>query len=479
MARPWAADAPDPGRRSARPCWNVDGRSRAGLPDRQDSGTGPGLREVTASATLRRSSRPGGQAKPGPAPICRFTFTFPLFTKEPGENCMTLKLTVGISKKVGQPNYGSLGAQCQLEYDLDVTLLVQDLEQFHQRVRQAYQACTQAVEDELARHRRGLAVTEPVSGPQAAASSSAPSLPAEPRTRSPTAPAVPATAPDPTGAARALTRTGAHGGGNGGHGAAAASRGGPPGSHLSPGPGPDATGGAWRPRPAAPAGEVLRGRDVRPAVGGGSQSTDPLAAVPAAAGGRCAVTRHAARRRFSAGSRAPRLAQPGRPRRPWKPAAKPSAADGPRRNRAGRSASTGKAMFLGSRLTSRTVRDAAVVRFSHGRPAVGGRSYQEGFDHDRKHSEDRSELGGSCLPGSFSAVAAGGPQAGPLRLPPLAAGASPRADGRSRRQRVCGVRAPAGPRPGAARLSHAAGPVRHQTGPGRPPGRRLRSTSAT
>ena len=99
---------------------------------------------------------------------------------------MALKLSVGVSKKVGQPNYGSLGAQCHLEYDLDVTLLVQDREQFQQRVRQAYQACSQAVEDELARHRRGLAVSEPTPDAQAASSpgtspSSEPSQPAEPQ----------------------------------------------------------------------------------------------------------------------------------------------------------------------------------------------------------------------------------------------------------------------------------------------------------
>jgi hypothetical protein len=64
---------------------------------------------------------------------------------------MPLKLNVGLSKKVGLPDYGSLGASCNIELELDAHLLTRDGALFQQQVRQAFAACSQAVEDELAR----------------------------------------------------------------------------------------------------------------------------------------------------------------------------------------------------------------------------------------------------------------------------------------------------------------------------------------
>ena len=64
---------------------------------------------------------------------------------------MPLKLSVGVSQKVGLPNYGSVGASCNLEMELDTGLLEKDLDGFHARIRAAYVAAHQAVHDELAR----------------------------------------------------------------------------------------------------------------------------------------------------------------------------------------------------------------------------------------------------------------------------------------------------------------------------------------
>jgi hypothetical protein len=62
-----------------------------------------------------------------------------------------LKLTVGVSRKLGLPGYSSVGASCALELELDAGLLESDLDAFHGRVRSAYVAAHQAVHDELAR----------------------------------------------------------------------------------------------------------------------------------------------------------------------------------------------------------------------------------------------------------------------------------------------------------------------------------------
>ena len=66
---------------------------------------------------------------------------------------MPLKLNVGVSKKIGLPNYGSAGASCYLETDVDGSLIFADLTEFQKQVQQAFDACRRAVTDELANHR--------------------------------------------------------------------------------------------------------------------------------------------------------------------------------------------------------------------------------------------------------------------------------------------------------------------------------------
>ena len=80
-----------------------------------------------------------------------------------------LKLNVGTSKKIGQPDYGSAGASCNLEVELDPGLF-QDLEGLHIVVRRAYAACNQAVNDELARLTDRTSTTTPAKHPANGAS---------------------------------------------------------------------------------------------------------------------------------------------------------------------------------------------------------------------------------------------------------------------------------------------------------------------
>lgn len=70
---------------------------------------------------------------------------------------MPLKLHVGLTKKLGLPNYSSVGATCQLEVELAGDLLLQDPEALQEQVQQAYGACQQAVQTELNRQVDGAA----------------------------------------------------------------------------------------------------------------------------------------------------------------------------------------------------------------------------------------------------------------------------------------------------------------------------------
>jgi hypothetical protein len=65
---------------------------------------------------------------------------------------MPMTVNVGYSEKLGRPDYGSIGASCHIECELDGRLAFDDPEEFQTRVRELYASCTRAVHDELAQH---------------------------------------------------------------------------------------------------------------------------------------------------------------------------------------------------------------------------------------------------------------------------------------------------------------------------------------
>jgi len=65
---------------------------------------------------------------------------------------MSMTVSVGYSEKLGQPNFGSIGASCHIECELDGRPVFDDPAVFHAKVRELYAACANAAKEELARH---------------------------------------------------------------------------------------------------------------------------------------------------------------------------------------------------------------------------------------------------------------------------------------------------------------------------------------
>jgi hypothetical protein len=74
---------------------------------------------------------------------------------------MPMIVNVGFSQKLGQPEYGSIGASCHVECELDGGLLNQDPNMFQSKIRELYAACAQAVHDELGRQQADQSPNSP------------------------------------------------------------------------------------------------------------------------------------------------------------------------------------------------------------------------------------------------------------------------------------------------------------------------------
>jgi len=63
---------------------------------------------------------------------------------------MTFKISVGLSKKIGQANYGSFGASCQIELLLDTGEQLGNSLLLQTKISEVFCICKRAVESELA-----------------------------------------------------------------------------------------------------------------------------------------------------------------------------------------------------------------------------------------------------------------------------------------------------------------------------------------
>ena len=62
---------------------------------------------------------------------------------------MAIKAIVSFTQKLGQPDYGSVGAGCEIELELDSALLSRDPSELRGQLDIAYLTCRQAVSTQL------------------------------------------------------------------------------------------------------------------------------------------------------------------------------------------------------------------------------------------------------------------------------------------------------------------------------------------
>jgi len=74
---------------------------------------------------------------------------------------MPVKLNIGLSRKVGEANFGSRGASVNLEVELD-SGIISDQQRFQERVRALYAQARQRINAELDLPSEGPAIEQPV-----------------------------------------------------------------------------------------------------------------------------------------------------------------------------------------------------------------------------------------------------------------------------------------------------------------------------
>lgn len=64
---------------------------------------------------------------------------------------MGIRINIGVTRKIGTPNYGSRGASANAEFELDGSLDNGGVQRFQEAAQRAYAACDAAVSAELAK----------------------------------------------------------------------------------------------------------------------------------------------------------------------------------------------------------------------------------------------------------------------------------------------------------------------------------------
>lgn len=76
---------------------------------------------------------------------------------------MAFKINVGLSRKIGQPNFGSLGASCHIDLEIDPQAIGHGPEAIQSQILGAFAICKQAVDTELAKCDQAASVITPYS----------------------------------------------------------------------------------------------------------------------------------------------------------------------------------------------------------------------------------------------------------------------------------------------------------------------------